>query len=371
MADLAIGISKTATQALVNKVQSAIKEEAEQWQIVQHDLVFITDEFEMMQSFLNSADRKLVQNTVMRTWVMQVRDLSYDTEDCIEFILHLDTNKSSVWLRLLPSCSRCCKNLPLDQAVTEIKQLKRRVEDVSQRSIRYRLLSDSGSVSLALQQSGSGSTSGAPGSDILAVARDTTAMAGDLADLTKLITEESNALQVLSVWGSTGDDLGTVSIIRNMYEDPSIHKDFKHRAWVKVMHPVNPHEFMRSLVVQFYTNSCQELGDDVAIDALSWTESSTGHLVKEFVQQVNKDRYLIILEGLSTMVQWDNIKPYLPDKKNGSRIVVSTRHHEVASMCTGTPWRVLELQRLSPDHSICIFFNEVISNIINYFGTKF
>lgn len=367
MADLAIGISKTAIEALVNKVQSAIKEEEEQWQIVQHDLVFITDEFEMMQSFLNSADRKLVKNTVVRTWVRQVRDLSYDAEDCIEFVLHLDTKKSSVWFRMLPFFCKCCKvgvDLPLDQVVTEIKQLKRRVEDVSQRNIRYRLISDSGSESRTQQRFASGSGSGKPGFDILAEARETTAMAGGLDDLTKLIKEESDALQVISVWG-TGDDLGTVSIIRNMYEDSRRLKEFKHRAWVKVMDPVNPHEFIRSMVVQFYTNPWQQEhgATAVAIDALSWTESSTGRLLEEFVQQVDKDRYLIILEGLSSMVQWDNIKPYLPDKKNGSRIVVSTRHHEIARMCTGKPHRVLELQQSSSDHSICIFFNQVISSI--------
>ena len=59
MADLAIGISRTAVQALVDKVKSALKEEAELWQIVQRDMVFIQDEFEMMESFLSTADGRL------------------------------------------------------------------------------------------------------------------------------------------------------------------------------------------------------------------------------------------------------------------------------------------------------------------------
>lgn len=57
MADLAIGISKTVVEKLMNKVRSAVKEEAEKWQILQHDIVFIKDEFEMMQSFLNTTGR--------------------------------------------------------------------------------------------------------------------------------------------------------------------------------------------------------------------------------------------------------------------------------------------------------------------------
>jgi hypothetical protein len=142
MADLAIGISKTAVEALVNKVKSAIKEEAEKWQILEHDIVFIKDEFEMMQSFLETASGERMKNQVARTWVRQVRDLSYDTEDCIEFVLHLET-KRSFWQRFLrPNMVQTM--LPLDQAVAEIKQLKARAEDVNKRNMRYSVISDPG-----------------------------------------------------------------------------------------------------------------------------------------------------------------------------------------------------------------------------------
>ncbi|TKW01707.1 hypothetical protein SEVIR_8G196600v4 [Setaria viridis] len=373
MAELAIGISKTAVQLLADKVKSAIKEEAKQWQILQQNLVFITGEFEMMQSFLNSADGDRVKNHVVRTWVRQVRDLSNDVEDCIEFVLHLDT-KRSWWLRLLPSCS-CSSTegseLPLDLAVTQIEQLKIRVQDVSQRNLRYRF-GDSCSDSLTQQQFVSASAIGAPGFDDIHIeAKDTAASCRGAVDLTKLVTEGSNDLRVISLWG-TGDDLGTMSIIRNMYDDPTIYRNFRCRAWVKVIHPVNPPELIRSLVVQFYANSCEEQGSTVSIDsqpwlcrlnlkkkrdALSWTETSAGDLVEEFVRQVNTNRYLIILEDLSTVVQWDAIRPYLRDRKNGSCIVVSTRHHEIASLCTGKPYLLSELQRFSANQAIRVFFN--------------
>ncbi|KAF0896665.1 hypothetical protein E2562_026778 [Oryza meyeriana var. granulata] len=370
MAELAIDISKTAVEALVNKVNSAIKEEEEQWQTVKRDLVFITDELEMMQSFLNSADGEMVKTNLVRTWVRQVRNLSYDLEDCIEFILHLDTDKRSWWLRLLPSCS-CGKEgvaLPVDDAVTDMKQLKARVEDVSQRNIRYRFVGETASRTLTQQHLVSGSAIGAPGFDILAEARDTAARRTGVVDLISLITEKSDDLRVISLWG-TGDDLGTVSIIRDMYDDSRIYGNFRCRAWVKMMHPINPHELVRNLVVQFYANSFQEkpVGRDDALswllkhikkqrDALSWTETSAGDLVKEFLRQVDTHRYLIILEDLSTVVQWDAIRPYLRGSSNGSRVVVSTRHHEIASLCTGKPYRVSELHRISANQSICIFF---------------
>ena len=61
------------------------------------------------------------------------------------------------------------------------------------------------------------------------------------------------------------------------------------------------------------------------------------------MEQVNNHRYLIILENISTMAQWHAIMPYLPDRKNGSRIIVSMQQLEVARLCTGKPYRMMEL----------------------------
>lgn len=235
MADLAVGISKTTVEALVNKFKSAVKEEADLWQIVQHDLVFIKDEFEMMESFLNTADGQCVKNNVMKTWVRQVGDLSYNLEDCAELVDHLDT-KRSWWgfcLRLMPTWCKSGAAQPLDEAVAEIKLLKARVEEVSQRNMRYNLIDCSGSKSVVQMQQVTAAN--ATSFDILDAANN---------------SREDNNLQVISVCG-TGGELGTVSIIREAYNDSRIKKNFKCRAWVKLMHPFNPQEFIRNMVVQF------------------------------------------------------------------------------------------------------------------------
>lgn len=343
MADLAIGISKTVVEALVKKVKSAIKEDTELWESLQRDVVFIHEEFEMMQSFLDSADGERMKNNIGRTWVGQVRDLSYDTEDCMDFIVHMDT-KRPLWsvLRHLVVASCTCKSgavSPLDEVAAEIRVLKARVEDVSRRKMRYGLLNDV----TAAEQLASVSASGAPAVDILTEARVTAKNLGGSVDLTRLVTEKTKELRVISVWGS-GDH--GASVIKEAYDKPEVCDMFSRRAWLKLAHPFNPHEFLRNLAdhlqIEFSTKY---------IDALK----------NVLLLHILEERYLVVLEGLSSMGEWHAVQAYLPERGNGSRIVVSTEQVEIARLCVGRPYHVLQIR----NQSVCVFFHKVCSRHIS------
>ncbi|KAG0514704.1 hypothetical protein BDA96_10G216200 [Sorghum bicolor] len=352
MADLAIGISKTVVEKLVNKARSAVKEEAEKWQILQRDIVFIKDEFEMMQSFLNTTGGSTASSSSF-TWTQSGRP------SCA--IIPLTASQ------VVPAM------LPLDQAVAEIKQLKAQAEDVNQRNIRYSLTGSSGDQHMLPTPAASQRTL-----DIFIKPRDgfDNNQAGTL-DLAGLIKREGNELQVIAVSG-TGGDLGTTSIIKKAYDEPEIRGKFHCHAWVKLMHPFSPHEFIRSLLAEFITNSpntqepntqdntqepntqepsTQEQGvNNVRLQqVLEMMKATQDSILAEFMERIKENRYLIVLEDLSTVVEWNAVKMFLPDMKNGSRVVVSTRQLEIASLCTEQPYHVWLLRELSTDHSIYAF----------------
>ncbi|KAL5204151.1 hypothetical protein ABZP36_009022 [Zizania latifolia] len=348
MAELAVGLAKSAVEATVRKVQSAIEEEEELKERVQYDLVFITDEFQMMQSFLNAVDREQLKNNVVRTWVTQVRELAYDVEDSIEFVVHLDGSKPYWWRRFVASC--CCRcimapALPLDEAVADVKQLRARVADVSLRNKRYRynLIAD--------HSSSDKQPAAAAGATALELPRSETARrekrgdpSGRLA-LTQLLAKEGSELRVISLWG-TGGDLGTSSIIRNAYDDGEICHKFGCRGWVKLLQPFNLDSLLGSLLTQFNPSSTGQ------------EQAGTCCTVRdEFKGQVEHKRFLVVLEGLSSMAEWDAIRVYLPDSSKGSRIIVSTETYVIASLCTRQPYLIWELERFA-DHSIHVIFNE-------------
>jgi hypothetical protein len=242
----------------------------------------------------------------------------------------------------------------MDEAAAEIKLLKARVEDVSQRNMRYNLIGDSGS--------GSGSTPSpeqpAPASakpsafhnlrevwDAAWKIRDV----GSLQEL--LIAREGSDLEVISIWGSTGGDLGATSILRDAYYDPKICQEFKIRAWVKVVHPFNPDEFLRKLLTRLYCASSHTRHEG-CVERLSQGE---------LMQQVKEHKYLLVLEQVSTVAEWDDIRMCLPDSQNGSRIIMSTQDLGIAILSAGQrqPYLVSELRRFSDGQSICAFFGKV------------
>lgn len=361
MADLALGAARSVVKGTLAKVQSAIETEKKLRQVAQSDLAFINEEFQMVQSLLEVVDERRAKNKVVKTWVGQVRDLAYDVEDGMEFVAHLDT-KPDWWHRwLLPCMAR-----PLDEAVAELKQLKARVEAVSNRNTCYNLIGESGFKPITQQQLVPSAVMGETSSlDMLTEMKANAKMHQDFGVLTQLITNEgnNNALRVIWVWG-TGDDLGFMSIVRKAYQAPDICQIFPCRGWFKLTHPFSPHEVLRSLMAQFYTSSCLQNGDAADVGELaSMEEAATTQagLINNFMKQANEKRYLVVLENVSTMGQWDAIRTYLPDSNNDSLVIMCTQQCEIANMCVADSYRALELKH----YSACVLFKEV-----SYFRKK-
>ena len=87
---------------------------------------------EMMLVFLMAAHEERDEHKVVKTWVKQVRNVSYDVEDCLQD-LAVRLGKPSWWFFLQTLIDR-------HRAATRMKELRAKVEDVSQRNIRYRLI---------------------------------------------------------------------------------------------------------------------------------------------------------------------------------------------------------------------------------------
>lgn len=84
MADLVLGLAMSAVEGTLTAAKSAIEEKKLEKNI-QRDLMLISDEFEMMHSFLN-VSKERGSDEMVRTLVRQVRNMALDVEDCIVLV---------------------------------------------------------------------------------------------------------------------------------------------------------------------------------------------------------------------------------------------------------------------------------------------
>uniref|UniRef100_A0A0D9X659 Rx N-terminal domain-containing protein n=1 Tax=Leersia perrieri TaxID=77586 RepID=A0A0D9X659_9ORYZ len=327
----------------ISVIQAAIKDEIALQLGLKGDLSFIRDELDMMKAFLMVAEEEREHNEVVKVWTDQINHLALDVEHC------LNDNRDRVekyprWLFLLTIPAR-------HEIAYTLKELKARVEDVSKRNLRYRLVKDSDSAAtLGIKK-------------LLQASSSTTKGSVELVDLCEVIVNEDEELKVMSVWGRDGSDPGKTSVVREAYNSREVRDKFPCRAWVRLAHPFNPNDFLHSLVRQFYGNSLSlEARATVGVGVMRKMEEviAQGRLAEEFDAHVNDKKYLLVIDDLTTMVEWDWILTYLPDRKKGSKIIVSTQQVEIANLCAAQPCRVAEIKQRLSHRSVYLFFNEVI-----------
>ncbi|VAH86176.1 unnamed protein product [Triticum turgidum subsp. durum] len=311
-----ISIGKSVLRGELNYAQSAVAEEVALQLGVQRDHSFIIDELEMMQGFLMAAHDERDDNKVVKIWVKQVRDVSYAVEDCVlDFVVRLE--KQSWWCLGRTVLARCF-------VAKQMKELRDKVEEVSQRNQRYHLIKGSSSnhTSVAGQPTISSATMSAANDARLLWQK-------AKMDLAELINCKDDALRVIALWGTSSSDLLETSIIKSAYEDPMIHKNFDCCASITLMCPLSQTDFIRSIVRQIYINSFQEMGEEekttIGAQILKMMAPVTEDgLAYEFKRYLNDKSYLIVLNNIHTIEEWDCIKTCFPNNKKGSRIIVST-----------------------------------------------
>ncbi|KXG28795.1 hypothetical protein SORBI_3005G167500 [Sorghum bicolor] len=339
----ALSVGKSVLNGALGYAKSAFAEEVALQLGIQKDHTFVADELEMMRSFMMEAHEERDNNKVVKTWVKQVRDTAYDVEDSLQdFAVRL---KRPSWWRFPRTL------LERRRIAKQMKELRAKVEDVSQRNVRYHLIKGSGSkVSTTAAEQSALTAATMFGIDD---ARRAAKQDNQRVDLVQLINKEDEDLQVISVWGTSGD-MGLTTIIREAYDNPDVQIRFQSRAWVRVMHPFSPKDFVQSLVNQLHATQ--------GVEALLEKEKTEQDLAKEFNGYVSGSRFLIVLNNLSTIEEWDQIKKCFPNNKKGSRIIVSSTQVEVASLCAGQESQASELNQLSVEQTLYAFYDKGSQN---------
>ncbi|XP_015075169.1 putative late blight resistance protein homolog R1B-23 [Solanum pennellii] len=176
------------------------------------------------------------------------------------------------------------------------------------------------------------------------------------------LTRGSRMLDIISIVGMPG--AGKTTLANRLYSYNSVVSHFDIRAQCHVFPVYSQRGLLLSLLAML----------QVSIDETSLLSIETDELKDILSRILRSKRYLILLDDVWDHKAWDDLKCCFPDDNNGSRILLTTRYHDVAdyvksvykphhlrSLTYEESWKLLKME---------VFGNERCSPLLKKVGKK-
>ncbi|KAK4720690.1 hypothetical protein R3W88_010923 [Solanum pinnatisectum] len=292
-----------------------------------------------MQSFLREAEQKQSGDQRVQQWVFEINSIANEAVAILE-TYSFEVGKGAS--RLKACTCICWKEKKLYNVAEEIQSLKQRIMDISRKRETYGITNIN-------------SNAGEGPSNQVRKLRRTTSYVDDqdnifvgLKDVVqKLLAELLKAeprRRVVSIHGMGG--LGKTTLARNLYNSPNIVSSFPTRAWICVSQEYNTMDLLKNIIksIQGRTKGTLEFLERM-------TESDLEIYLRDLLKE---GKYLVVVDDVWQREAWESLKRAFPDSKNGSRVIITTRKHDVAERADNRGF-VYSLRFLSREESWDLF----------------
>ncbi|XP_027930824.1 disease resistance protein RPM1-like [Vigna unguiculata] len=164
--------------------------------------------------------------------------------------------------------------------------------------------------------------------------------------LTNWLTKGRNGRTVIFVVGIPG--VGKTTLAKLVFD--KVRNDFDCHASIRVSQSYNVEKLLRDMIHQLCKASKEDPRRNVS-------EMGQASLIEEVKDLLHKKRYVVLFDDLWNENFWNDIESALIDDNNKSRIIITTRHEEVAVFCKKSSFvEVHKLEKpLSEDESFRLF----------------
>ncbi|KAM3245411.1 hypothetical protein ACQJBY_056636 [Aegilops geniculata] len=328
-----VGVSTGAMKPVLEKLATLMGGEFSKMKNVRKDVQFLSDELTSMKDLLENLALVDELDPQTKRWRDKVREMSYDIENIIDDFGRKFVEKNEKE-GLAKKTVRFLKTFRARYQIgCQIEGIKKLVLETSDRHNRYKFKTPPPNdvtidPRVAILQQDAASLVG------LKVPTD---------ELVDWLNDKEMHLKVVSIVGFGG--LGKTTLANEIYRQPE--GVFECRAFVPVTQKHNIPKLLRSLL--------SELGSEAGS-----LDCEVNVLVNKLKEYLQKKRYLIVIDDLWEKLPWDIIKGAFPDNGLGSRVITTTRIHDVAKACCSHPRdHILEMKPLSDEDSRRLFFNRI------------
>uniref|UniRef100_A0A0E0BM92 mitogen-activated protein kinase kinase n=1 Tax=Oryza glumipatula TaxID=40148 RepID=A0A0E0BM92_9ORYZ len=330
----------------------------------ENEIPLIKQDLEEIISILHGhcSEPKLEDHAmVVKCWMKEVRELSYDIEDCIDqyeecIEQYEHITAARYYIRRHKFNRRHGNRLPpwvperLKQRLwmaNKIREFSLRVQEVIQRYAMYKndlsgIASTASTTTIISDVSSSSSWHPAPGGKC--------GYFGIGAAMNKIedwLTDgEHKKLKVVSIVGVGG--VGKTTLADELYR--KLGHQFEYRAFVRSSHKPD----MRSILISMFSQIHPQQPPD------NW---KVHNLISSIRTHLKDKRYLIIIDDLWSTSTWDIISCTLPDGNSCSRILTTTEIEDLAlQSCSYDSKYIFKMKPLGEEDSRNLFFSTVFGS---------
>ncbi|GMP52533.1 hypothetical protein CsSME_00018305 [Camellia sinensis var. sinensis] len=315
-------MAETAVFHLLANFAPFLQQEANLLIGVREEIEYIRDEFDRMTAFIRVADAMEENNPELKVWVKQVREAAYDIGDVLElYMLRLGHCHGAGFRGFLRKVSCFIKTLKArHQIASEVQRMKSRVIDISKGHQRYHdrygtLEQGSSSRSTCLNTA----CHDYRGDALLLDESELVGIDKPKSQLIRWLVHEDPRLKVFSVSGMGG--LGKTTLVKKVFDDAVVNNHFQSHVWITV-------------------------SESFKIEVL----------LKGIIKQLFEERYVLVFDDVWDIHAWQSFRYVFPIGNCGSRVVLTTRNADLASIASTEYYGVVyNLQPLPPEESWTLF----------------
>lgn len=317
---------------VVNKLGDFLLQEAGMLHGIHDQVAWVEHELRLMQCFLkDAADSKRKGDERVKHWVKQIRDITYEAEDAIDtFVLEKRRRRGFAGFinRYAPTPSEL---IARHQTGAKIRGIKGRIHDISASRIAYGIRNLDGTEARVL-----------PLRRPVLPHVDDAGVVGFESDkekiVKKLIYDDNLRRRVVSIVGTGG--VGKTTLARKAYHSLEVQNNFDIRIWSSISRDYKVIDLLRKIA--------EKTG---RIEKEQLERMDEEQLTEKLYEALKRAKYLIVMDDIWGDEVWQQIQAALPDERNGSRVMITTRSHNVARLAdpSSTPY---ELRFLSDEESL-------------------
>ncbi|KAA3472394.1 putative disease resistance protein RF9 [Gossypium australe] len=274
----------------------------------------LASELRWMQSFLKVADARKVDHEVIRTSVVEIRELAYDAEDVIEtFSLKVASKRKGGFSNCIKRSACFLKEgCLLHQIKSDIEKITARIKLLTRQLKRYDLSKlgvDGERPSSSIERRESRRSYPHVMDDNIV------GLDKDIKKLVPVIIEDGSECRVFSICGMGG--LGKTTLAKKIYSQSQVVRHFKHLAWAYVSQNCQKRKVWEDILSDF--NLLSEADKKMKVEKLAEKLSS-------FLEE---NKCLVVLDDIWNTESWDSLKPAFSVRETRSKILLTSRNKEI------------------------------------------